>query len=175
MRMPSKRDNGTTPQPRSAGGAGSWSLMKLGGMIRRDGLMVWVALAVLLIGCAAFEPSTMTGSALLSMLPFAAILAIAAVGQCLAIQQGGLDLSVPGAMSLAAAVVTGHAAGNPSALVPSIALALVAVLIGGMLNGIAISQLRITPIIATLAVNALLIGFTSTYTDSTPKTATANL
>jgi ribose transport system permease protein len=147
----------------------------LGGAVRLDQIMVWVALFGLVIACAIFEPSTLSGSAVLSMLPFAAILAIAAVGQCLTIQQGGLDLSVAGSMSLAAAIVTGHASGHDDRLAAAIMMALVAVLIGGFLNGIAISKLRITPIIATLAVNALLVGTVQSYTNSAPKQATANL
>jgi ribose transport system permease protein len=143
--------------------------------VRRDGLMVWVALAALMLACALFEPSTLKGSALLSMLPFAAILAIASVGQCLTIQQGGMDLSVAGSMTLAAAIVTGHAAGQDDQLFGAIVLALVAVAIAGALNGIAISKLKITPIIATLAVNALLVGFVQTYTNAIPKQATDNL
>jgi ribose transport system permease protein len=144
-------------------------------MIRRDGLMVWVALAGLAIACAIFEPSTLKGSALLSMLPFAGILAIASVGQCLTIQGGGMDLSVAGSMTLAAAVVTGHAAGRDDLLFSAIVLAFVAVAIGGLLNGIAIAKLKITPIIATLAVNALLVGFVQTYTNAIPKQASDNL
>ena len=109
------------------------------------------------------------------MLPFAAILAIAAVGQGLTIQQGGLDFSVVGSVTLAAMLVTGYASGDDGKLVPAIFLALGAVLVAGILNGIAITFLKITPIIATLAVNALLIGTIQTYTGGAPKAAAQGL
>ena len=54
-------------------------------------------------------------------------------------------------------------------------MALAAVMVGGLLNGSAITKLKITPIIATLAVNALLLGAVSSYTNAAPQTATSNL
>jgi ribose transport system permease protein len=139
------------------------------------GVVIWVALAGLLLASAILEPDTLSHSALLSMLPFAAILAIASVGQGLTIQQGGLDFSVAGAMSMAGIVVTGHAAGDESKLLESILFALAVVGVAGLISGIAISRLRITPIIATLAVNALLVGAVQSYSHSAPKAATDNL
>ncbi len=143
--------------------------------VQRDGLMIWAALAALVITCAIFASSTLTSTALLSMLPFAAILAIASIGQCLTIQQGGLDFSVIGSISLAAAIVAGHPSGHDSELLSAILMALGAVSIAGLLNGIAISVLRITPIIATLAVNALLLGAVQSYTKGIPRQATSNI
>lgn len=129
-----------------------------------DAFMVWAALLVLVLVCAVVEPGTLSNSALLSMLPFAAVLAVASIGQCLTIQSGGMDLSVPGSMTLAAAVVTGYAGRQDGRLLTAVLLALVAVLLGGMLNGLAITVLRIPPIVATLAVNALLVGVVQSYT-----------
>jgi ribose transport system permease protein len=146
----------------------SESLRKL---LRRDLLMVWIALAGLFVVCAVAEPATLKGSALLSMLPFAAILAVASVGQCLTVQSGGLDLSVPGSMALAAALVTGVANGHDSHLFVSIVVAFGAVLAAGLLNGLAITKLRITPIVATLAVNALLVGGVQSYSGGILKSA----
>src|SRR5690349_18883299 len=60
-----------------------------------------VAATVLLFAVSAIvQPQSLSHSSLLGMLPFAAILAIVAVGQTLVIQQGGIDLSVPGMISL---------------------------------------------------------------------------
>ena len=61
---------------------------------------VVVATAGLFVVSAIFASSSTSKGALLSMLPFAAVLAIVALGQTLVVQQGGIDLSVPGAMSL---------------------------------------------------------------------------
>ena len=163
----------TESQSARAGAAGR-ALRLLGG-VRGEGMMIWVALALLVLICVIAEPSTLKGSALLSMLPFAAILAIAALGQGLTIQQGGLDFSVVGSISMSAALVTGYANGDNSKLFVGILLALVVVAGAGLLNGLAITVLKITPIIATLAVNALLLGGIQSYTQQAPKQATSNL
>jgi ribose/xylose/arabinose/galactoside ABC-type transport system permease subunit len=69
-------------------------------------LIVSIAAVVLLAGGGIAAPSTVSVSAMQSMLPFFAILAVAAIGQHLVIQQRGLDLSVAGIMSFAAVIVS---------------------------------------------------------------------
>jgi ribose transport system permease protein len=92
------------------------------------------------------------------MLPFAAILAIVGIGQTLVIQQRGLDLSVPGAVSLSAIIVAKYPAGDGGKLPVAILLALAACAAAGLVSGFAVTWLRITPLVATLGVNALLLG-----------------
>jgi ribose transport system permease protein len=101
---------------------------------------------------------SVSGSSILIVFSFASILAIAAIGQTLVIQQGGLDLSVPGVISLAAVLVTKFPDGDNSALAPWIAGALACGLLSGLICGIAITRFRVTALVATLAVNALLYG-----------------
>jgi ribose transport system permease protein len=90
------------------------------------------------------------------MLPFAAVLAVAALGQTMVIQQGGIDLSVPGAISLTVVVTTHQAQGVDSKLLYAVTLALGFLLIAGVINGYLISRRGLNPIIATLGTNALL-------------------
>ncbi len=66
--------------------------------------LIATALLVLIGGFAA--PSTISTAAILSTLPYFAILAVASIGQHLVIQQRGLDLSTAGIMSFCAVVVT---------------------------------------------------------------------
>ena len=101
---------------------------------------------------------SVSGSSILIVFSFASILAIAAIGQTLVIQQGGLDLSVPGVISLAAVLVTKYPDGDNSALVPCIAVAIACGFLSGLISGIAITRFRVTALVATLAVNALLYG-----------------
>jgi ribose transport system permease protein len=100
----------------------------------------------------------MTQSALLGMLPFAAILAIASIGQTLVIQQRGLDLSIPGMISLSVLLVTKIPDGQDGGLPMAVLAVLVAGVLAGLISGIAVTRFGITPLIATLGVNALLIG-----------------
>jgi ribose transport system permease protein len=119
---------------------------------------IWVATALLFAFSPLVASNSLTGSALLSMLPFAALLSIASIGQTLVIQQRGLDLTVPGMILLTTVILTQHAAGIDSRLPVAIILVVVACVASGVFSGIAITQFGIPPLVATLGVNALLIG-----------------
>jgi ribose transport system permease protein len=122
----------------------------------------YATVVVSLIAIIIVSPILATGSlgqsALLSMLPFAAILAVAAAGQTIVVQQAGIDLSVPGAISLSAMLMNTVEGGRDSMVVPGIIVALVATLAAGALTGLAVSWFSVTPLVATLAVNGLLLG-----------------
>lgn len=128
---------------------------------------VWVGTAILFAISAIVAPGTVTKGALFAMLPFAGILAIVSVGMTVVIQQRGLDMSAPGMVSLAGIVAAevGFATGSMLlALVATFAMAAVV----GMINGLLTARVNITPLIATLAVNALLIGGVRAITGNSP-------
>jgi ribose transport system permease protein len=119
---------------------------------------IWVATALLLAFSPVLASNSLSESALLSMLAFAGLLAIAAIGQTLVIQQRGLDLTVPGMILLTTVILTQHAEGSDARLPVAILLVLLACVASGLVSGIAITQFGITPLVATLGVNALLTG-----------------
>jgi ribose transport system permease protein len=140
----------------------------------RANALVW-ALCGLALACLVVEPGTLSSQSLLSMLPFAAILAIAGIGQGLTIQQRGIDFSIPGTISLAAVILTRFADGDNGRLAAAVFVAVGAGVVVGLANGVAITKLHITPLIATLAVNALVLGVISSYSGETAKSATDSL
>jgi ribose transport system permease protein len=109
------------------------------------------------------------------MLPFAAALAIAGLGQTLVVMQGGIDLSVAGGLSLYVVIVTKYPAGDNSRLSAAIGIAFLAAVGAGTLNGFLIGRMRLNPIVATLGTNALLYGAVLWYTAGIPTTTTARL
>jgi ribose transport system permease protein len=119
---------------------------------------IWIATAVLFAFSPLLASNSLTESALISMLAFAALLAIAAIGQTLVIQQRGLDLTVPGMILLSTVILTRYAAGSDARLPVAILLVLLACVVSGVVSGVAITQFGITPLVATLGVNALLTG-----------------
>ncbi len=121
-------------------------------------MAIWVATAVLFIVSPLVAPGSLGNSALQGMLPFAGILAIAAIGQTLVIQQGGLDLSVPGIFSLGAVLSVTIPGGQDSSLLPALLAVAGVGLVGGLLNGLAVTRFGITPLVATLGSNAIFIG-----------------
>ncbi|MCY1292755.1 Ribose import permease protein RbsC [compost metagenome] len=118
---------------------------------------IWVALIILALATGLIAPSALKLESLYSMLPFASVLGLVAVGQTLIIQQRGLDMS-------AAAIVTigGLSAAKLSALTGSAAVgvALTMFICGaaGALNGTLVAKLGISPIVATLATASLYTG-----------------
>lgn len=121
-------------------------------------LPILLATAALFLISLVFEPQSVRHSALLGMLPFAGVLAITAMGQTLVVQQGGIDLSVPGMISLTVVLLTSYPNGDSGKLGVAILLAFGAALAAGVLGGAMISAIGVTPIVATLGMNALLYG-----------------
>lgn len=108
-------------------------------------------------------------------LQFAAILAIVALGQTLVVQQGGIDLSIQGSMSLVIVIVTHYPDGSDGKLLPAVLLALVVALGAGVVNGILVGVIELNPIVATLGTNALLYGLVLRISGGTPRTTTDRL
>ena len=119
--------------------------------------------------------SSVTRGTLLTMLPFAAALAIASLGQTLVVMQGGIDLSVAGGLSLYVVILTKYPAGDNARLWPAIGIAFLAAIAAGLLNGWLVGRMRLNPIVATLGTNALLFGAVLWYTAGIPTTTTARL
>src|SRR5436305_14250728 len=81
---------------------------------------IWVATGLLFAVSPLIAHGSVSSSALLSTLPFAAILAIAGIGQTLVVQQRGLDLSVPGMITLTTIIVTKYPSGDGGKLFAAI-------------------------------------------------------
>jgi ribose transport system permease protein len=123
------------------------------------GLLTVLCATVLLFAVSAVAaPSSTSPTALRGMLPIAAVLAVAGLGQMLVIQQGGIDLSVAGGISMTVVLVTHIPDGDNAKLVPAIGVAVLFAVGAGVLNGLLIGGLALNPIIATLGTNALLYG-----------------
>jgi ribose transport system permease protein len=121
---------------------------------------VATALLVLLGGIAA--PSTVSPAAILSTLPYFAILAVASIGQHLVIQQRGLDLSTAGIMSFVAVVVTKlpNASTDPGVVIFYVVAGLAVGAAVGALNGLIVTLLQVPPLVTTIGINAILFGLT---------------
>lgn len=125
-----------------------------------DGLAI-AAVVLLVIVSALIAPSSLSPAALYAMFPFAAILGIAAIGQQLVVQQRGLDLSAGGIISLVCVLAT---YGLPDAaplfdVLSRCALAIGVAALAGLVNGLLIVRMRIAPLVTTIGINAVLMGF----------------
>jgi ribose transport system permease protein len=135
---------------------------------------IWGGTVILFILCAFVAPGVVLPQALSSMLPFAAILAITAAGMTIVIQQRGLDMSLPGIMTISGLLFAqiGFSTGSTLLAVP---LTLMIAIGFGIVNGFLVAKVNITPIVATLATNAILMGGVRAVSGGTPMTAPAEL
>ena len=118
---------------------------------------IWIALALLMLVSAWLAPDTVRPGALTAMAPFASFLAVVSVGQMLVIRQRGLDMSAGSMMALSGLVLADLAARTGTTVAP------IAIVVGmaaaiGVMNGLLVARVNISPIVATLAVDALLTG-----------------
>jgi ribose transport system permease protein len=128
---------------------------------------IWVATAALFAVSAIVAPGTLSAGSLFAMLPFAGILALAATGQTLVIQQRGLDMSSIGTIALAGLLVAQYGNSTGSVTMGLLVSFGVCIMVG-LLNGYLTAKVHITPLIATLAVNAIVIGVVRDISGNTP-------
>lgn len=135
-------------------------------------LTISISTGLLFIVAAIVAPSSVSSGAIQGMLPFAAVLAVVGLGQMLVVQQGGIDLSVPGAVSLTVVIVSHYPNGVDSRLPIAILIALAYCVGAGVLNGLLVGILGLNSIIATLGTNALLYGAVLGISGGIPRSTT---
>jgi len=145
-----------------------------------DNAIILALLAMVIIICL-IEPKFVQGRVLLDILTQSSTRLITALGISMTLLIGGTDLSAGRMIGLAAVVATSMLQtttyGNPfypglpekniSFLIP-IAIAVLACLIFGLLNGVLVARFKLHPFIATLAVQVMIYGICSLYFDMSP-------
>jgi len=102
------------------------------------------------------RPALLSVDSLIGTATFAMILAVASFGQTFAVIQGAIDLSVPNTISFAGlsfltwSGTIGPVAGFVAAVLSGVVI--------GVLNGLIVTKLGLTPIVTTIAMNGLLFG-----------------
>lgn len=119
---------------------------------------IWAGTVLLFAASAVFAPSSLTLSSFAAMLPLWGVLAVVSLGQTLVVQQRGIDMSIPGTVTMCAMVLPILTGRHDLPVGAAIAVVLVVGAGIGLVNGLVITWFRITPLIATLAVNALSLG-----------------
>ena len=128
----------------------------------------YLALGMLVIIAAIWVPQTLDGPALSAIAPFGALLGITALGQMLIVMTGGIDLSTPGTLTLAAMIVVGVGQQSDDRILLAVMTALGVAALIGLVNGILIGGLRLNPLIVTLAVGQVVTGVIARYVRTFP-------
>jgi ribose/xylose/arabinose/galactoside ABC-type transport system permease subunit len=126
-------------------------------------LPVYLALVLLVIVAAIWAPAALGGVALSAIAPFGALLGITGLGQMLVIMTGGIDLSVPGTLTLGAILMVGVGQQSDERIGVALLTAVGAAVVIGLINGILIGGLKLNALIVTLAVGQVVIGVVNRY------------
>jgi ribose transport system permease protein len=128
----------------------------------------YLALGLLAVVAAIWVPETLSPVALSAIAPFAALLAITALGQMLVIMTGGIDLSTPGTVTFAAMIMVGVGEQSDGRIWLAILTAVGVAAAIGLVNGILIGGLRLNALIVTLASGQIVVGLVSRYVRTFP-------
>lgn len=134
----------------------------------------WLAayLAVIVLFVASYwlvGPDFASLSGLWNILVLASFVALAGAGQGLVVLTGGIDLSIPWVMTLAGILTTAWADNNNAALSWTIP-AVLAIAVGvGVVNGLGVVALGISPVVFTIGMNVILQGVVLVVTNGTPQ------
>ncbi len=120
-------------------------------------------IVMLLLAALQTEGAVFSQSVLSALTPLIGVMILAAAGQALVIGTGGIDLSVPAAITVTGIILTTYTDGEAGRLAPAIVIVLIAVVIMGLVNGILVEVFGLNSLVVTLAVGLLAIGFGRLY------------
>jgi len=140
--------------------------------------MILLALALLMVIMSFAAPNFLTQGNLMDIVRVNSIKGIMSIAMTLVLLTGGIDLSVGSTFAVSGAVAASLIVGGYSDYVTShmfkcnvfvaILIALAAAALIGLVNGLAITKLRVEPFIATLAMMIFARGITYLYTGGYP-------
>src|SRR3984957_8478344 len=155
---------GANPQGKPLGDAPGTS--GAGVNIQMRFVAIWISLAALVLAGRIFLPQSVELTSLMSILPFAAFLACATMGQTLVLMARGIDLSPPAIISLSSTVLLGVSGGHDDRMALAIGVALFAAAAVGLANGLLVAMLKLNALIVTLSTGAIVSGLTLWYRQS---------
>jgi ribose transport system permease protein len=120
-----------------------------------------VLLGLLIVALQVARPGMISPDWASSTIRFAVPLAILAACQSLTMLTGGIDLSAASVASMSAYIIATQSPEHGPFIAIAIALAVCAV--AGFINGIGIGIFRVHPLIMTLAMSLVVLGFVTVY------------
>lgn len=130
---------------------------------------VWFAVVITYLIFGIFSPGMFKGTQILNILQVSAFLGTVAIGQTVALLVGGIDLSVSGVITLVNIVLAALMNGRAEQTFPALGICLTLCILVGLVNGVFIAIVRVTPLIVTLAMNSILFGAALLYTGGAPR------
>lgn len=165
----------TSPAPRTAGTPQFGFRRALALLGSGDGDVARVLILVVLVGIlGAISPAFLTQASWIATSQSATVVVLLAIGQAFVIITGGIDLSVGAVLGcsamISAVVMRNMLAGGAegiSTMVVGFAVAICSGAAMGLINGLVITKLKITPFIATLGMLGVASGTTNLLSGGT--------
>ena len=132
---------------------------------------LWVYGIVLLmtLGMGVSSPGSLEPRHLMDLLRQAAPLGIVAIGQALLLMSAQIDLSLGAQITLYNVVLsTVMRSGSDDTIVVAVLLTIIAAVVVGLVNGLAVTRLHIPSFVATLASSSVIAGAYLLYTKGAP-------
>jgi len=159
-------------QPKEAGTPGRIGVRGVGKFVLSEGLLLTFIVLVVVF---AFENRQfLSAGNVINILRQTAETGIGAAGQMLVVLASGIDLSVGSVLALSgvsSAILATEGTAFASLGLPAGTALLIALVLGalaGLINGLTVTQLRVAPIIATLASMTFIRGIVYTWTNGIP-------
>jgi ribose transport system permease protein len=131
-------------------------------------LIIAAAIVYAVIAVTTGQSAQLSWSGVAGLLQRMVALGIAAVGQTLVLLVGSIDLSVGNLISVSTVLAAFFMSGQTDLIPLGIAAAIAAGIAVGFVNGLLVSKLKVSPLIATLGVSMVLQGVLSTAYNSLP-------
>jgi ribose transport system permease protein len=129
---------------------------------------VWIAVVGLYVVSGLISPAMFHAGQVLNIMQVAAFLGVIACGQTLVLLTGGIDLSQAGVVTLVNIAAAEVMAGRAANIAAAVCICLLLALAVGVVNALLVTRLGVTPLIATLGMNAILYGAALVYTGGAP-------
>ncbi|MBC7813263.1 MAG: ABC transporter permease [Burkholderiales bacterium] len=130
---------------------------------------VFIILLGMVIVLSIISPRSAEPSNLINLVRQGGPTGLVAIGQTAVMISGGLDLSVGSTVILADVMAAQMISGNPDRVIPVVLLVLAVGAGIGLVNGLLVTVLNVTPFIATLGSNFVVYGAALLYSGGTPR------
>lgn len=121
-------------------------------------VLVYLALALFFLIGGLIMPQSLNARSMQSVIREASLLGIVALGQGVVMLCGGLDISVGNIMFFVIVLGGNLMIKYPALSIPILLLCLLVGALVGLVNGVGVAKLKVSPIIITLATSSILFG-----------------
>jgi ribose transport system permease protein len=124
----------------------------------RDVLLIWAILLTLVLAASALSDRFLTAFNLERVTAQMTALALVAIGQTFVLLTAGIDLSVGSVVSLVGTLMVGIITDSPESWFVGALVALGVGALVGLVNGLAVTRLKVSPFMVTLATLSIVQG-----------------